>query len=77
MSGKRDITWVCDKLVTQLRGSLTAYLTALEAEYDDGIDLEAIPTENYFISERRKIPGYPMVAVIPEDTDLVLSLIHI
>lgn len=71
MPGKRDIAWICDKLVTQFKASLAAKFTALEAEYGDNVDLANIPTANYAISERRKIPGYPFVAVIPESTDTV------
>ena len=69
MSGKRDTSWVADILVTQLKSDLTAKLTGMVISYGDSVDLEAIPTDNYFVSERRKVPGYPFVAVIPEDAD--------
>ena len=69
MSGKRDITWVADTVVTQLKASLPAKFTELETEYGDSVDLEDIPTDNYFISERQLIPGFPMIAVIPENSD--------
>ena len=69
MSGKRDTVWVADTLVTQLKSDLAAKFTELQASYDDGVELKSIPTANYFVSERRKVPGYPFIAVIPEEAD--------
>lgn len=70
MPGKRDIGNVADKLVTTLRTALPAKLDTLDTEYNDGIVLEDIPTDNFFISERQKLPGFPLLCVIPESTDL-------
>lgn len=69
MPGKRDIGNVADKLVAKLRASLPAKLDSLDSEYADGITLEDIPTDNYFISERQKMPGFPLLCVIPERSD--------
>ncbi len=69
MSGERDTVWVADTLVEQFKASLPAKLTTVEASYDDGVSLEDIPAKNYFVSERRKVPGYPFIAVIPEEAD--------
>lgn len=71
MSGKRDIAWVADKLIVQLKASMTQMMSSLTTEYADGVALDAIPTDNYFIAEHRKIPGYPFIAVIPDETDMV------
>ena len=68
--GKRDASWVADRVVAQLQSSLPAKLTSLTTEYGDGITLADIPTANYVISERQKLPGFPMVAVIQDDTDI-------
>lgn len=67
-SGKRDIAYVADRIVTQLKNSLPAKLDTLDTEYNDSITLEDIPTDNFFVSERRKLPGFPLVCVIPERT---------
>jgi len=69
VAGKRDIAWVADKIVAQLRTSLAGVLTGLEVEYADGVDLEVIPNSHFFISERQKLPAFPLVCVIPDNTD--------
>ncbi len=68
--GKRDAAWVADRVVAQLKTSLPAKLTSLTTEYGDGLTLSNIPTENYVISERQKLPGFPMCVVISEDTEI-------
>ena len=68
--GKRDAAWVADRIVAQLKTSLPARLDTLDTEYNDGITLADIPVDHYVISERQKLPGFPMVAVIQDDTDI-------
>ena len=74
--GKRDASWVADRIVVQLKADLPAKLTSLTTEYGDGITLTDIPTANYVISERQKLPGFPMVAVIQDDTDISEGEFH-
>lgn len=71
MAGKRDAAWVADILVAQLKADLPAKLTSLETEYGDSVQLEDIPAANYVISERQQIPGFPLIAVVPDTTDMV------
>jgi hypothetical protein len=68
--GKRDASWVADRVVAHLKADLPAKLTSLTTEYNDGITLANIPAANYVISERQKLPGFPMIAVIQDDTDI-------
>ncbi len=68
--GKRDASWVADKIKSQLQTSLPAKLTTLTTEYGDGLTLASIPNAHYVISERSKLPGFPLVAIIAEDTDI-------
>ena len=70
MAGKRDIAWVADQVVTTLKASLPAKLDALDTEYGDGMILADIPDANYFISELRKAPGFPICCVIPDLTNM-------
>lgn len=67
-AGKRDIVWVADRIVTELKARLPAQLDALDTEYNDGMVLEDVGTDYYFVAEQRKLPGFPMVCVIPETT---------
>ena len=68
--GKRDSSWVADRIVAQLKTSLPAKLTSLTTEYGDGVTLANIPAAHYVISERQKLPGFPLVAIIAEDDDI-------
>ena len=70
MAGKRDISWVADTLIAFLQDNLPAKLNELDAEYNDGIVLEDIPNEFMFVSEKLNPPGYPMLVIIAEGTDL-------
>ena len=70
MAGKRDIAFVADTIVAQMKASLPAKLNEMDAEYADGIVLEDFEPGNYFISEKDKIPGYPVMCVIPERTEV-------
>ena len=49
--GKRDIVYMSEVVVTQMKASLPAKLTALNAEYADGIVLGNVEPGIYFISE--------------------------
>ena len=69
MAGKKDIAWVADQIVIVLKSDLPAQLDVLDAEYDDGVVLDDIQAQNYFISELRKPPGFPICCVIPETTN--------
>ena len=69
MAGKRDIIWVADAIVTQLRASLSAKLDALDTEYADGITMENVPAARMFIAEHRTLPTLPFIVVLPDDTD--------
>jgi len=69
-AGKRDIVWVADRIVTELKARLPAQLDALDTEYNDGMVLEDVGTDYYFVAEQRKLPGFPMVCVIPETTSI-------
>lgn len=71
MAGKRDIAWVADKMVAQFKSALPAKLTALTTEYGDSLALPSVASNNYFITEVRLIPDFPVVCVIPDDTDAV------
>jgi len=70
VSGKRDITYVADTIIAQMKTSLPAQLNTLDTEYGDGITLEDIDADSYFISEKEKIPNYPVMCVIPERTEV-------
>ncbi|MBT3194807.1 MAG: hypothetical protein HN341_19845 [Verrucomicrobia bacterium] len=70
MAGKRDIAWVADAIVTQLKSSLPAKLDALDIEYGDDITLEDIPNDFYYISERTRLDGFPLCCVVPRRTEL-------
>ena len=70
MPGSRDIIKVADAVVTQLKNSLPTKLNTLDTEYDDGIVLRDIPPTHYFISEQLKPPGFPLVQVTPDRTDM-------
>ena len=64
--GKRDTVWVADRIVAELKARLPAQLDALDTEYNDGVVLEDGGTDYYFVAEQRKLPGFPMICVIPE-----------
>ena len=68
--GKRDIVYMSEVVVTQMKASLPAKLTALNAEYADGIVLENVEPGNYFISEKEKVPAYPVMCVIGNSTEM-------
>ena len=70
MAGKRDIEWVADQVVVVLRADLSAKLDVLDIEYADSITLDDIPTANFYVSELRKPPGFPICCVIPNTTDM-------
>jgi hypothetical protein len=70
MAGKRDIAFVGDAIISQMKTSLPAKLDSLDTEYGDGILLENIEAESYFISEKEKIPNYPVMCVIPNRTEV-------
>lgn len=70
MSGKRDIAWVADTVVAHQKSKLPAKLNTLDTEYNDGIILEDIPDDNYYVSEKANPPGYPLFCAIPERTDM-------
>jgi len=69
MAGKRDAVWVADTIKTHLQTNLPAKLDVLDAEYADGIVLQDVDNSNYYISEVRKLTGFPMITIIPERTD--------
>lgn len=69
MSGKRDIAWVADKMVAKFKSDLPAKLTALTTEYGDSVAMPSVANDNYFITEVRLVPGFPLVCVIPDQTD--------
>ncbi len=71
MAGKKDIAWVADQVNTTLKTYLPAKLNTLDTEYNDGIVLEDIPNDNYFIAELQKRPSYPLLCTIPDRTDQV------
>ena len=52
-----------------LKADLPAKLDLLDIEYGDSITLDDIPNENYFISELRKPPGFPICCIIPDTTN--------
>jgi len=70
MAGKRDIAWVADTIISTIKSDLPAKLNELDAEYNDGIVLEDIPEQFMFVSEKLNPPGYPLLVVIAEGTDL-------
>ena len=70
MAGKRDVTWVSDTIIAHLQNKLPAKLDALDTEYDDGIVLEDIPSELMFTAEKVHPPGYPMLVIVADRTDL-------
>lgn len=69
MAGKKDIVWVADRIVAQMQASLPAKLTSLQTEYNDGINLDAIPNSRMFVAEKQVLPGLPMLVVVPDRTD--------
>ena len=71
MAGKKDIVWVADRIVAQMQTSLSAKLTSLQTEYNDGISLPAIPNGRMFVAEKQILPALPMLAVLPDRTDAV------
>ena len=70
-AGKKDALWVADKTVAQLQTSLSAKLTTLQTEYNDGITLTAIPNGSMFVAERKQLPAPPFLIVMPDRTDAV------
>jgi hypothetical protein len=70
MPGKRDIAWVADTIIAHVRSNLPAKLNELDAEYNDGIVLEDIPNQFMFISEKIHPPGYPLMAVLADGTEM-------
>jgi hypothetical protein len=70
MPGKHDIAWIADTIISHVQSNLPAKLDALDIEYDDGIILEDIPSDFMFISEKVNPPGFPIMAVLPEGTNM-------
>jgi len=69
-TGKRDIVAVCDSIVSTLKTYLPAKLDVLDVEYADGIVLENVLDQSYFISEKLNITQYPVVCVVPDRTEI-------
>lgn len=70
MSNKaKDISWVAAQMATIQKNKLSAKLSSLQSEYNDGINLAAPLSTDYLIGEPQRIPGFPFMAVIPEDAD--------
>jgi hypothetical protein len=69
MAGKKDIIAVADALVTHFQSCLPAKLDTLDTEYNDGIILEDVPNQYYYITEKQKMEGFPLVCVIADNTD--------
>lgn len=71
MSGKKDLVWVADRVVAQMQASLPAKLDSLETEYNDGLTLPDVPNARMFVAEKVRLPGTPMLVVMPDRTDAV------
>lgn len=71
MAGKKDVVWVADRIVTQMQSSLSAKLDDLESEYNDGISLPDIPNSRMFVAEKVRLPGTPMLVIMPDRSDPV------
>jgi len=69
-TGKRDIGYVADSTVTTLKTYLPTKLDTLDAEYGDGIVLENVLDQSYFISEKLNITQYPVICVVPDRTEI-------
>lgn len=69
MAGKRDITWVADRVHAVLQAHLPGQMSALDSLYNDGLTLEPIPASHYFIAEQ-VAAVYPMVLTVCEKTDV-------
>lgn len=71
MAGKKDIVWIADRIVAQMQTSLSAKLTSLQTEYNDGIVLDSIPNARMFVAEKQVLPALPFLTVIPDRSDAV------
>lgn len=69
MAGKKDSVWIADTMITHLQSCLPAKLDTLDTEYADGITLDDVPNEYYYVSEKQKLEGFPLVCVISDEAD--------